>query len=302
MTFRAILFSLLIFSTIQGKMIDYKITPDDFKEIKSKGINFLDAKELSFKNIDGLEIKEISALAYKNKILYALTDKGVLIHFDISIQNNKIQQIDIAKVFVLKDTDAQTLKKDYRDSEGLCFLGEDLLISFEKKHRIDLYTTSGIKIQNQTIHKDIEKIEKFRSKNKGLESVAYNEKYGVVTAPEKSLNTKDKKQHILYSKEQQWVIPASGSISALEFISKNKLMILERKVNDITLKRVVTVSRLNLKNSKHKVLAELSSKKGWKLDNFEGLTKVGNNKYLMISDDNDSLFQKTLLVLFEIED
>jgi hypothetical protein len=51
---------------------------------------------------------------------------------------------------------------------------------------------------------------------------------------------------------------------------------------------------------KSKYLAAFDSYKGWHIDNFEGLTKVGKNRFLMISDDNDSFFQKTLLVLFEI--
>ncbi|MBL6973197.1 MAG: esterase-like activity of phytase family protein [Sulfurimonas sp.] len=299
---RAIFLSLLILGDIQGMMKDYKIEPDKLKKTKYQSINILDAKELDFKDIDGVEIKELSALAYKNNILYALTDKGILIHFDMGIQNNKIQKVDISKVFVLKDENAKKLEKGYRDSEGLCFLGEDLLISFEKKHRIDLYTTSGIKIQNQKLHKDIKKRKNYRAKNKGLESVAYSEKYGIITAPEKSLSTEDEEQHIVYSKTKKWMISASGSISALEFMSKNKLMILERKINKLTQKKVITISSLNLKSSKHKILAKLDSENGWRVDNFEGLTKVDENKYLMISDDNDSFFQKTLLVLFEIED
>jgi hypothetical protein len=44
----------------------------------------------------------------------------------------------------------------------------------------------------------------------------------------------------------------------------------------------------------------MDSQKGWHIDNFEGLTKVGKNLYLMVSDDNESIFQKTLFVLFEL--
>ena len=302
MMFRYVVLSLLILSTTQGMMKEYRLQPERVKKIKYQNINILDVKELEFKDIDGVEIKELSALAYKDNTLYALTDKGVLVHFDFSIKNNKIQKMDISKIFVLKNTAEKKLKKEYRDSEGLCFLGENLLVSFEKQHRIDLYTSTGIKIQNEKIHDDLQEIKNYKSANKGLESVAYNEKYGIITAPEKSLDGVNKKQHIIYSATQKWIIPASGSISALEFISKNKLMILARTFNELTRKRVVTISSINLKNSKHKVLAKLNTENAWKLDNFEGLTKVDENKYLMISDDNDSFFQKTLLVLFEIKD
>ena len=63
----------------------------------------------------------------------------------------------------------------------------------------------------------------------------------------------------------------------------------------------VHLDRCNKKRvCQSELLAKLDSIKGWHIDNFEGLCKVGKNRYLMISDDNGSLFQKTLLVLFEI--
>ena len=42
--------------------------------------------------------------------------------------------------------------------------------------------------------------------------------------------------------------------------------------------------------------------KGWMIDNFEGLTRVAPHRYLMVSDDNDNFFQKTLLIYFEVKD
>ena len=192
------------------------------------------------------------------------------------------------------------MKKSHRDSEGLCLVGNNLLISFEKKPRVHMYSTLGVKIKKQKIHKDLRKIKKYRSPNKALEAVAYNERYGIVTAPEKSLLKLDEKLHTLYSKTNTWTLPSSGSITALEFMSKDKVMILQRKFNTFTRRRVSIISSLNLKNSHYKVLAKLDSADGWDIDNFEGLTKVDRNRYLMISDDNDSFFQKTLLVLFEV--
>ena len=92
-------------------MKEYKIEPDNLKKMKYDSIKFLDSKELYFKDIDGIEIKELSALAYKDNILYALTDKGVLIHFNLLIENNEIKKIDLSKVFVLRDEDEKKIKK-----------------------------------------------------------------------------------------------------------------------------------------------------------------------------------------------
>ena len=261
-------------------------------------IKILDSKELKISHND---VKEISALAFKDGILYALGDRGYLYHFDIKIKDKKIKKLSLKDVFTLKKNKSNRLKKNKRDSEGLCFMDENLLISFERKPRVELYTKDGIKIKKEKIYKKLQDIKNYKSENKALESVAYNEKYGVVTAPETPLKKTNKKIHTLYAKSKKWNFPISGKITALEFMDKNNIMILQRSLNHLTRQRVTTISKLNLKNLNYKVLASLDSKKGWKIDNFEGLTKVDSNKYLIISDDNDSIFQKTLLVLFEVD-
>jgi len=49
-----------------------------------------------------------------------------------------------------------------------------------------------------------------------------------------------------------------------------------------------------------KTLATLKSSDGWRLDNFEGLTRIRDDIYLMISDDNDSFLQECIVVLFQV--
>lgn len=295
-----VLFLLLLSTLLFSAMKEHTLHPSPQALHQSGGIKILDAKELQYQAFEGLDVRELSAIAYKDSILYALGDKGVLFHFDMEIENKKIKKLSLAKAMKLKNKDGAVLKKSHRDSEGLCFIENDLLISFEKKARVDQYSRLGIKIKKQKIHKDLRKIKRYRSENKALEAVAYNKKYGVLTAPEKSLSGLDKKVHTLYSNTDTWTFPALGSISALEFMSKHTVMILQRKFHTITRRRVIILSSLNLKTSQYEVIAKLDSVNGWNLDNFEGLAKVDKDTYLMISDDNDSFFQKTLLVLFEV--
>jgi len=262
------------------------------------GIKILDSKELRFSLSD---VSELSALAYKKGKLYILGDKGFLYLFDIKIENEKIKKLSLKKIMKLKSSKSKRLKKSKRDSEGLTFLGDDLLISFEKKPRVELFSKDGIKIKSQKIHTYLRDVKKYKDENKALEAVAYNKAYGIITAPESPLKIANQNYHTLYSKNRTWEFPISGKITALEFISKNELMILQRYFNKITRKRVTSISKLNLQNSNYIVLAELDSTKGWNIDNFEGLTKVDEKKYLMVSDDNNFFLQKTLLVLFEID-
>jgi len=284
-------------SLLVAQMYDYDIKPSYLKTSKFMNINILDSKELKFSNSS---VSELSALAYENDTLYIVGDKGFLYNFKIKIKNQKIKKLSLKKVIKFKNKNLKRLKKEKRDSEGIALYKSNLLISFEKDPRVDLFSKNGQKIKNQKIPKQLRDIKNYKSKNKALEAVAYSKTYGVIIAPELPLKNKNKKYHTLYAKKKKWKILACGSLTSLEFMNKNELMILQREFNYLTRKRVITISKLNLKTNKYKVLAKLDSSKGWNIDNFEGVTKVGKKTYLMISDSNNSFLQKTLLVLFEV--
>lgn len=298
---KIILYLLMIFLTNLGaKILEYELKPISLKVDTYMKIKILDTKQINFQNKNDIAFTEISDLAYKNKKLFAVGDKGSLYKMEIEIFNNKISKLKLLSATKLKDKYGKKLKKKYRDSEGLVFVKDKLAISFEGENRIDLYDFNGIKIKKLAISEDLKHKKCYQGKNKGLESVTYNEKYGIVTAPERPL--KDKKIHIVYSKYKIWKLKAEGSITGLQFKNKNKLLVLLRNFNHFTRERIITLVELNLKNNASKVLAKMNSSDGWNVDNFEGITKVGENKFLIISDDNDSIFQKTLLMLFEIID
>ena len=288
-------------------MKNYTITPTNTLQVKKQKIKILDAKELVFDRKKGIPFHEISDLAYDNGTLYGVSDEGYLYKFFIDFRNNKIYNLEYADVYVLKNKKAKRLKKKKRDAEGLALYKNNLLISFERKERINLYSKEGIKIKNIKIYPDLQKQKNYISKNKGLEAVAFNEKYGVVTAPELPLKITDKKYRTLYTRNNRFKFIASGSIVSLEFFDKNTILVLLRDFNYFTRRRVTTLLKVFLNNCtenricKSKVLAKLDSADGWRLDNFEGLTHIDKNRYLMVSDDNENIFQKTLLVLFEIK-
>ena len=151
----------------------------------------------------------------------------------------------------------------------------------------------------------------FRNKNKALESVTINPKHGILTAAEKPLKENPLSQQTIFSnKGKEWHFAASkvknSSITALETISNDKILILERAYNGFLAPVVISLRQLNLDKCENsntcevESLARLDSSEGWALDNFEGLTHFKNNQYLMVSDNNNSPLQKTILVLFEI--
>jgi len=298
--FQFFIILLLFFSTLYAKIIPYKITPDREQDTSTE-INILDAKCLELPNVH-----ELSALAYENEKLYALSDKGILYLFQCQIQNDKIQKLSLREHYVLKNKKLQRFKRKKRDSEGLALYKNALLISFERKNRVLKCSRKGVKLKKMPLNPALEENENYQSPNKGLESVAYSKQYGVITIPELPLKTQNSQYHTLYAKHKIWKFQAKGAVTDIEFIDSSHLLILLREYSYLSNRHITSLLKVNLEQCsqerlcKSTLLAELDSAKGWNIDNFEGLTKVGNNKFLMVSDDNDSMFQKTLLVLFEI--
>lgn len=272
------------------------------------GITILDSKKLKFKTYKGFKTEELSALAATKKRLYALDDKGRLYTFKIKIKNGKIKKLKLRNIQKLKDEKGNKLSKLDRDSEGMVVKDNALLISFEKNPRVEIYSFNAKRISKLKIHKKLRDINRYQSANTALEALAYNEKYGLVTAPEAPLKNRNISYHTLYAQKRTWKFRSYGNITALEFINRDEILVMQRSFNDFTRSRETVLSRVNLSKCgkkdicKNDVLAELNSKDGWNIDNFEGLTKVSKNRYLMISDDNGSFLQKTLLVLFEINE
>jgi len=268
-------------------------------------IKILDSMELRFDEYNDIEVNELSALSYKKGKLYALSNRGYLYSFDIKLKKNKVSRLTLKKAVKLKKKNSKRLRKKHRDAEGMVLLDNELYISFERKPRIDIFNLNGKKLRKYKIPKKLQYIGAYQSKNKALEAIAYSKKYGIITAPELPLISSDEGLHVIYAKDKEFKFFASSSLTAMEFIDDDRLLTLERSFNQLTRQRVIVLKVVNLSKVKDgvcysKVLAMLNSSKGWNLDNFEGLTKVGKNKFLMVSDDNRGFFQKTLLVFFKI--
>ncbi len=294
-----VVFFFISFNTLQADVTNFEILPSASKEqLKLRHINILDVKKLNFSGVN-----ELSGLVYKNNKLYAIGDGGILYRFSIEIKDKKIEKLSLDYAKELRDKHNKKLSKKMSDAEGLAFYKKNLLISFEGENRVDLYSLHAKKIKSIKINKKLLKYSDYDGKNKGLESVAYSKKYGILTAPEIPL--KGKKLHVIYAKDKVWHFKAKGVISDMTFISKNKLLILLKEFHLFTMHRVSRVVLLNLKKCKYgsckaKTIHEFDSKDGWRLDNFEGITKVKDNLFLVVSDNNHNPFQKTLLVLFEL--
>ena len=318
--------SLLLFSCSSGQTNAYSypvtITPEHidsrFMQLKLNGSIAL--KSTIFKSTP---VKELSGISWDNdeKILYAVSDEGYLYHLEVTINNNQLDGVKITFAVKLADINGKPLKGKYRDSEGLSTLKSNngklgdtqLLISFENKPRIVKFTTKGRMISKIKLPKKIAKKNKFSHKNKALESVAYHPKYGIVTAAEYPIKYRSKTIQTLFSSNgKEWNFerskaPNSG-VTGLEILENGDILVLERSYKNPFIPVVINLRRLQLDQCDKNLLctaeaiARFNAFEGWSIDNFEGLAHYKDNLYFMVSDDNNSPFQNTILVLFEVID
>ena len=297
-----IIFLFLLATALNAELIPHQLHKNQTTLNQFEKIKFLDSKEIRFKSKKGIEFHELSGIEYKNGRLYGLSDRGYLYHMSINIENDKIKSLSLDKAIKLKTKKTDKVKVD---TEGIILVDDSVYISFERNPKVEKFSLNGKKIKSKKIPKDLKKIKNYHSLNKGLEAIAYSEKYGVLTAPELPLKNKTEYMHAIYSKDQNWYFKLKAPISSMAFMSKHKLLVIQRDYDKKSNEGTVYLTQVNLNKCtfnicSSKVLAKLETEKGWNIDNFEGLAKIDKNRYLMISDNNDSPLQKTLLVLFEV--
>jgi hypothetical protein len=284
----------------------------------ASGIRILDQKELNYQVIDGLKFSEISDIAYlpQKEKLFMISDEGVLFVFHAKF-GKKIEQFKPLGAAKLTKKKGKPFKKWRRDSEGLTLDGKGrLLVSFEGKAKIGWFHKNsekiGQRIKKYTIPAVLRHTKNYRSKNKSLEALAWHPKYGVLTVAEWPLKKDDKKRQTIYALNgREWHFRAEpearSAVSAIEVMDDGNLLVLERSYTGLMNPFVVTLKKVYLNRCKKgwcqtKVLAKMDSHKGWDVDNFEGLVRVGKHRYVMVSDDNDNFFQRTLLIYFEVKE
>ncbi len=308
---------LLLAGLLHGGVFSTNILPETLTS-EEQGIRILDQKELSYMEIGGLKFSEISDLAYYRKThsLFLVSDEGKLFEFK-AVFKERITELVPMRAGQLLKKNGKKFKKWRRDSEGMTIDGQGrLLISFEEKAKIGWFHKNSDKygrlIRKYTLPKKLRKIKNYRSKNKSLESLAWHKRYGILTAAEWPLKKDSKKLQTIYALSgKEWHFKAepegNSAVSAIEVADDGNILILERSFTGYMNPFIVTLKKVYIDRCKKglcptKVLLKMNSHKGWSVDNFEGLAKVGENRYVMISDDNDNFFQKTLLIYFEVQE
>jgi len=220
-----------------------------------------------------------------------------------------------SRIGSLRKTNGKKLKgKKNADAEGLEISGNAFLISFERNHRIERFAWQNEKLRQvsgiQTINLNGYELEN----NHGPEAIAQSPSSGdVYIFPEgNAINDRLYRGFVLQNSDIREIeIVRNGfyRLTDASFSSSGELYLLERFYNPIIgiAIRIRRFSQQEL-SGPDALAGEILLEAGWKheIDNMEGLDITtmsdGSTRLTLISDDNFSKSQRTLLLEFRLAD
>ena len=186
---------------------------------------------------------------------------------------------------------------------------DELLVSFELKPRLQWHKPNGEFLKKEALPARLEDKSHYYRRHKALEAVVIHPEYGILTVPEFPLEDADWKQLTLYQPDGGEMhatrdAAADFSVCAIEAMPNGDLLILKRKHRLWGPMWNTQLERLHIREDKtldSEILGTLiAGNQQMPVDNFEGLAHHRDNRYFMISDDNEHFAQHTLLVYFEV--
>lgn len=286
------------------------------------GIRWLGALRLNRASFDGLELCGLSDLAWDEDagLLYAISDIGGLFHLRPEFDSHGILiGVRVVAAYPLLDASGQPVRPPFDDAEGLAIRNGDnqtpgdteLLVSFEIRPRVVRYSPTGQWRGEEPLPALLSDLRNYRDINQALEAVTIDPRWGVLTGTEAPLRDDPAGRICLFASDGRfWSYPlgsAPGSaLVAMEALPDGGLLMLERAFVAPLRPLIISLRCTELPPMGGETplpvadVAVLDSSQGWLLDNFEGLTRYRDRRFFIISDDNCSAWQTTLLVHFEL--
>ncbi|WP_110685793.1 esterase-like activity of phytase family protein [Salinicola aestuarinus] len=285
-------------------------------EASTPGVSWCGTLTLPSQWQDGTPVGGLSDLGWDEdeSMLFLISDRGWLhrarLDFTGSGELRDYQPLD---TYPLRDVDGNILESARSEAESLVLDHADdgirgntqLVIGFERDARWQRFFPSGL--ASELAHRSPKLAD--TQPNAGLEGLARLPGYGLIGGIESAPEGWPETLTRLFTLDgkREWRYPlASDSHSALTALERldDDLLVLERAYTPPA-SLVINLRRATLaKNGSVTVtdLARLSNGDGWSVDNFEGLTLIGDGRYLMVSDDNFSVLQRTLISCFAVTD
>jgi len=282
-------------------------------------VTLLAVATLSNISVDGFKVSELSGLAWDKDegLLLALSDNGYVLDLKPVFKGRTLQDILLNAGHRLLDEKGRSLKYKFSDSEGLAIENGSngkhgdsrLLVSFERIPRLARYQPDGTFISYLTLPAGLDDVKYYYSENKSLESVSIHNTYGIIVGTEFPLAGGEPGTLNIYSLPgQHWSFPAhdktDGALVDMTILADGRIIALERTYSGLLSGMHTTLHRIILHGTQVQAdqIHTFTPEEGLFNDNFEGITHIDGNHFMMVSDVNNHPLKRTLLVYFEINE
>jgi hypothetical protein len=270
-------------------------------------------------SIDGERISELSGLAWDadEQRLYAISDRGVLFRFSVTLgANGQLEVEPIAASRLVPPAGSNTV-----DAEGLAVTGADdgirgnseLLVATEGQPRVIRYTLAGEPLGTLALPGGLDDPERFRRSNAMLEAVAVHPTHGLLVAAEAPLEGERAAHHRVFAAERSWSFPSypahNARLKGMDVMDDGRLLVLERaesgkgkgkgkgKTMMVALREIDLNACAAAQACAVRELAVLD--RADETDNFEGLTYLGDGRVMIVSDDRGNSGRSTTFTVLQ---
>ena len=294
---------------IKAKSIE-AFTPDNPEEKTFGELEFVSGLVLSSENDD---FGGLSGMRIVDNQLFAVTDKGHFLTAEINRKNGILKSLDNAEISRLRDRKGKKLtrKKD-SDAESLEISGSQFLVGFERKHRVEAFNQKKGKLVADERAKAIDFAKHNLPNNKGPEALALIPGTAkLLVFAEDAPNTDGRHRAFIVEGAKMdplFVSRTVGySLTDAAFSPDGDLIILERFYTPVT-GPAMRFRRFEAKKIKPDAVLEgsiiMEATSSMEIDNMEGLAITKSNDgatlFTIVSDDNFSRNQRTLLLEFKL--
>jgi hypothetical protein len=272
------------------------------------------------KEASGQKIGELSGLAWDGdeNLLYAVSDDGLIHHFVLRLDGARIAELKPVFSGRLSPVTGEGSNRALRNAEGLAALNAgngkrsdtELLVALEDGPAIARFTPKGQYIASAKLPGPLADKNSYNDDKERLESVAVHPLHGLLTAPERPLLGPSRDHHTVFAADgRTWSFktfqPKRSSLKAVETMPDGGLLILERTRDEQGGAAIARLRHVDLPkcaaDGSCVVVDPPTSSGEIPPGNYEGLTRISDDLYLMVSDHKKRDATSAKLVLFRFK-
>lgn len=281
-------------------------------------VEVLDHRVLPQTRVDGLKFSELSALAYdaRSGALYGASDKSILFRIGFAHDGARITELAPEAGWRLRDESGAEMKSRTFNPEGAHLRPDGgILIVSERGPSAALFDLEGRWRAAVDLPEAMRDARLQRSERDGPESLAEHPTHGLVSATEEPQVGDDRTHHTIHAADGRRFSYDTDDIGRTNIKSitvdeAGRLLVLERhRVDGVDSADGLETLKPYLRMIDPLACAEggdcPSAKAGFSLPgfenaDFEGMTELGRDLYLVVSDDKVDGEQRSVFALLRV--